>query len=122
MEDLDPVSRAQVSEVLATFFQQEHLFRMVYGDVGFESHEVIESVHFASFSIFWISGSFDDLEDRWEARDRREEFDFPHHKLMKLCARSTASEKDACLRRMEIRRGLRLIQGFGVLGQGDFVL
>ena len=122
MEDLDPVSRAQVSEVLATFFQQEHLFRMVYGDVGFESHEVIESVHFASFSMFWISGSFDDLEEHWEGKDRREDFEIPHHALLKICARSTADEKDACLQRMEIRRGLHLVQGFGVLGQGDFVL
>ncbi len=121
-EDLGPACQANVIEILGVFLLEESFFDVVYNLVGFESHEVIESVHFGSFSVFWISGSFDDLQDLWDTRDRDEEFDVARGDPLKICACVARTELEACLQRMEIRRGLSLVQRFGVLGSGEFDL
>jgi hypothetical protein len=112
--------QAAVRDILGAYFMEEgNLCENIYAGLDLDLCTPAETAHFRTFSVFWQSGTFEEFESEWENLDEVEP-EFEETRVLKACASAPRSCEDAIAQRMEIRRGLRLIQGYGVIGNGEF--
>jgi len=123
LETLGPCHQSAVRDILGAFFLEGNLCEAIYAAFDLDIHAPLQSAHFRTFSLFWEPDSFEAFEAETEYfyQDQQdpEQRDSP---VLKICTLATNTNAEAIAQRMQMRRALRLIQGYGVLGNGEFDL
>jgi hypothetical protein len=122
LDRLDQQRQSAVRDILGTFFLEGNLCEKIYLELDLDKFTPVETAHFRTFSLFWQPETFEEFESDWEGLEHVDKTEFLERRVLKACACPPKSYEDAIAQRMGIRRGLRLIQGYGVIGTGDFAV
>lgn len=123
LETLGPCHQGAVRDILGAFFLECNLCEAIYEAFDFDVHAPLQSAHFRTFSLFWEPDSFEAFEADLECFDQNQQDpEYQDGPVLKICALATNTNAEAIAQKMQIMRALRLIQGYGVLGNGEFDL